>query len=126
MVAAAGMVAGLGGIAYYSTAEVQRKFELASATGPLVRMLDAETAHKAAIWLARAGLFPRETRPDPQSLKVKLWGKQFPNPIGACFVFGRDKAAEPSESSDAIISYAPGWTGEGHWIQQTVMPTKKA
>lgn len=81
--ALAGAAATLGGAAFYSTLDVQRRFELASATGPLVRLLDPETSHKAGILAARLGLFPKETRPDPDSLRVKLWGKTFTNPLGA-------------------------------------------
>ncbi|KAL4854286.1 Dihydroorotate dehydrogenase (quinone) [Chlorella vulgaris] len=46
----------------------QLHFDLASATGPLVRLLDAETSHNVGLLAARWGLFPRETRPDPPSL----------------------------------------------------------
>jgi hypothetical protein len=74
--------AAAGALAYYATADVQRKFELVSATGPLVRLLDPETSHKLGIWTARLGLFPRETRPDPEPLRVQLWGRTFPNPLG--------------------------------------------
>lgn len=45
-------------------------------------MFTAETSHRVGVLAARFGLFPQETRPDPESLKVKLWGKTFPNPIG--------------------------------------------
>lgn len=67
---------------FYATLDVQKKFELASATGPLLRSLDAETSHRIGILAARYGLFPRETRPDAECLKVQLWGRTFPNPIG--------------------------------------------
>ena len=72
-----------GGFAYYKTTDVQKQFELASSSGPLIRLLDAETAHKAGIWAAKLGLFPKETRPDPESLNINVWGKSFSNPIGA-------------------------------------------
>jgi dihydroorotate dehydrogenase len=72
-----------GGFAYYKTTDVQKQFELASSSGPLIRLLDAETAHRAGIWAAKLGLFPKETRPDPESLHVNVWGKSFTNPIGA-------------------------------------------
>ena len=78
----AGTAAALGGAAYYSTLDVQRRFEFASATGPLVRLLDPETSHRVGILAARWGLFPKETRPDPEALRVKIWGKTFPNPLG--------------------------------------------
>jgi dihydroorotate dehydrogenase len=48
-----------------------------------VRLLDAETSHKLGIWAAKLGTFPVESRPDPDSLRVKLWGRTFPNPLGA-------------------------------------------
>jgi hypothetical protein len=67
---------------FYATLDVQKKFELASGTGPLLRSLDAETSHRIGILAARYGLFPRETRPDPECLRVQLWGRTFPNPIG--------------------------------------------
>lgn len=69
-------------MAGYQFLDVNTKFQLASATGPLIRTLDAETAHRVGILAARYGLFPKETRPDPESLKVQLWGRTFPNPIG--------------------------------------------
>jgi hypothetical protein len=50
--------------------------------GPLVRLLDAERAHQVGIMAARLGLFPRETRPDPPSLRTTVWGREFPNPLG--------------------------------------------
>lgn len=80
--AVAGSAAVAAALGYYASLDVQRKFELASATGPLLRTLDAETSHRVGILAAKFGLFPRETRPDPESLRVQLWGKTFPNPIG--------------------------------------------
>ena len=41
-----------------------------------------ETSHKFGILAARLGLFPRETRPDPPSLRTTVWGREFPNPLG--------------------------------------------
>ncbi|KAF8069615.1 hypothetical protein HT031_001732 [Scenedesmus sp. PABB004] len=91
--AAAGGAAALAAVGYYSSLDVQRRFELASATGPLVRLLDPETSHKLGIWAARLGAFPRETRPDPESLRVTLWGRTFPNPIGLAAGFDKDAEA---------------------------------
>lgn len=73
--------------------DVNTRFQLASATGPLIRTLDAETAHRVGILAARFGLFPKETRPDPESLKVQLWGRTFPNPIGLAAGFDKDAEA---------------------------------
>lgn len=69
-------------VAGYHFLDVNTKFQLASSTGPFIRTLDAETAHRVGILAARYGLLPKETRPDPESLKVQLWGRTFPNPIG--------------------------------------------
>jgi len=79
----AGSLAAVGGAAYYSSCDVQRRFELMSATGPLVRLLDPEVSHRAGILAARLGLFPKETRPDPEALRVSLWGRTFSNPLGS-------------------------------------------
>jgi hypothetical protein len=81
-VAAAGAASGLLALGFYSTSDAQSRFDLASATGPLVRLLDAETSHRVGILAAKLGLFPKETRADPESLRVDLWGKQFRNPLG--------------------------------------------
>ncbi len=68
---------------YYQQADVATKFELLSSLGPALRMLDAETTHNLGIQAAQLGFFPRETRTDPPSLQTKVWGRHFPNPIGA-------------------------------------------
>jgi dihydroorotate dehydrogenase len=44
------------------------------------------------IWAAKAGLFPKETRPDPTSLTTTVWGREFSNPLG--IAAGFDKNAE--------------------------------
>jgi hypothetical protein len=81
-VAAVGAASGLMALGFYSGTDPQMKFHLASATGPLLRLLDPETSHKLGILAAKLGLFPKENRKDPELLKVELWGKQFPNPLG--------------------------------------------
>lgn len=76
--------AAVGALAAYRHDPKELQFELASALGPALRALtDAETAHAIGIWAARTGFFPRETRPDPPSLRTSVWGREFPNPIGA-------------------------------------------
>ncbi|KAI3426943.1 hypothetical protein D9Q98_006887 [Chlorella vulgaris] len=74
----------------------QLHFDLASATGPLVRLLDAETSHNVGLLAARWGLLPRETRPDPPSLHTTVWGRKFPNPLGVAAGFDKDaEVVEP-------------------------------
>jgi len=88
--------AAAGTLAVYRSDPKQLHFEVVSATGPIVRLFDAETAHNLGIWAAKMGLFPRETRPDPPSLATGVWGRQFPNPLGVAAGF--DKNAEAAEA----------------------------
>ena len=60
----------------------QLEFDLLSATGPLIRMLDPEQSHAIGLRVASWGVWPRERRPDPEALAVRVWGKTFPNPVG--------------------------------------------
>lgn len=91
---ASGLLAA-GGAALYATADPARKFDLASRAGVLLRLLDPETAHNVGLAAARWGLFPRTDQPDPESLRVNVWGRSFPNPIG--LAAGFDKDAEVME-----------------------------
>ncbi|QQS12496.1 MAG: quinone-dependent dihydroorotate dehydrogenase [Rhodospirillales bacterium] len=59
---------------------------------PVLSRLDAETAHRAAITGARAGVVPRDRGVDDPSLASCVWGRPFPNPIG--LAAGFDKNAE--------------------------------
>ena len=48
---------------------------------PLLRALPPEAAHRASILTLR--LWPaRQAALDPPSLRVKLWGLNFTNPVG--------------------------------------------
>lgn len=60
---------------------------------PLFRLLDPEDAHKLAIFAAKHGLVPRENRPDLTILHVKVWGREFTNPIGLAAGFDKDAEA---------------------------------
>lgn len=71
----------------------QLQFEAVSATGPLVRLLDAETAHNVGIWATKHGLLPVETRAEPASLATTVWGRDFKNPIGVAAGFDKDAEA---------------------------------
>ena len=46
-------------------------FAASSLATPLLRLVDGETAHKAAIFAAAYGLVPRERRPDPECLQAR-------------------------------------------------------
>lgn len=66
------------------TAKSEQFFLPDSAAGPLLRLLDPETAHNVGLRAAAAGLFPRETRPDPPRLATSAWGRHLSNPFGGC------------------------------------------
>jgi len=67
-------------------------FGLASLAFPLLRRLDPERAHRLTIWGLRRGFGPRQAAADDPALAMRLWGLEFPNPIGVCAGF--DKNAE--------------------------------
>jgi len=60
---------------------------------PALRLADAESAHRAAIAAASAGLAPREPEhASPPSLRTRVWGLDFPSAVG--LAAGFDKHAE--------------------------------
>jgi dihydroorotate dehydrogenase len=75
---------------------------------PILRRLPPEMAHRATIRALRAGAAPRWRRADPPSLAVKLWGRDFTNPIG--LAAGFDKNAE---IPDAALRFGFGFVEVG-------------
>jgi dihydroorotate dehydrogenase len=57
-----------------------------------LRLLPAEEAHRAALWLLRHGVAPRAQSADAASLGCRIFGLDFPNPVG--LAAGFDKNAE--------------------------------
>lgn len=82
-----------GVVAAYRNDLTQLQFDFFSALGPFLRLLDAETSHNVAIWTAKQGITPQETRPDPPCLAVTLWGQTFSNPVGLAAGFDKDGEA---------------------------------
>lgn len=76
--------------------------------GPLVRLLDAETAHGLTIRLLKTGLVPPQPDFNPEALKVRLWGRDFANPVG--LAAGFDKNAEVP---DAMLAQGFGFVEIG-------------
>jgi dihydroorotate dehydrogenase len=74
---------------------------------PMLRMLDAEDAHKMAI-LGLKMLPPGKPQPDDPKLAVRAFGLNFPNPIG--MAAGFDKNAEVS---DALLRLGFGFAEVG-------------
>ncbi|KAJ7547094.1 hypothetical protein O6H91_08G069000 [Diphasiastrum complanatum] len=89
----------IGGGAYVGTRDEATistwAFEASKYVNPFFRLLDAEDAHRLAIWAAGHGLAPKEKRLDPRVLETKVWGRYFANPIG--LAAGFDKNAEAVE-----------------------------
>jgi dihydroorotate dehydrogenase len=71
---------------------------------PLVRLLPPETAHRVTVGALRLGLAPHRARPDPTSLRIRLWGKSFTNPIGLAAGFDKD-----AEVPDAMLRFGFGF-----------------
>ncbi|TMW57114.1 hypothetical protein Poli38472_003039 [Pythium oligandrum] len=60
---------------------------------PIVRLFDPETAHVIAVKTTALGLAPVDTEVDPESLRVKVLGREFPNPLGMAAGFDKDAEA---------------------------------
>ncbi|XP_060587595.1 dihydroorotate dehydrogenase (quinone), mitochondrial-like isoform X2 [Ruditapes philippinarum] len=60
---------------------------------PTVRLLDPETTHNFALFMAKNKLVPRPKKPDPPSLHTKVWDREFPNPVGVAAGFDKDAVA---------------------------------
>jgi dihydroorotate dehydrogenase len=66
--------------------------QLTTATIPLLRRLDAETAHRLALNALHVGLGGRNDTPDDPALAVSALGLTFRNPIGLAAGFDKDAA----------------------------------
>ena len=66
---------------------------LSSALLPLLRRMDAETAHDLALRALRLGLTGCASAPDDPSLAISVFGKQFRNPIGLAAGFDKNAVA---------------------------------
>jgi dihydroorotate dehydrogenase len=59
----------------------------------LLHLLPPETAHEATLLALQSGLAPRASGPDDPVLHTKLWGLDFPNPVGLSAGFDKNAAA---------------------------------
>ncbi len=55
--------------------------------------LDPETAHDLTLWALRRGLGPARAAPDDPVLAVRLWDRDFANPLGLAAGFDKNAAA---------------------------------
>ena len=76
--------------------------------GRLIRLLPAETAHRLTVTLLRLMPRPAPPPPGPSCLAIRLWGRDFPNPVG--LAAGFDKNAEVP---DAMLSFGFGFVEIG-------------
>lgn len=75
---------------------------------PALRRIDPESAHGLAIRAAKLGLLPPQPNVRAASLHSRLWGLEFPNPIG--LAAGFDKNAEVA---DAMLAQGFGFVEVG-------------
>ncbi|MFN8719571.1 MAG: quinone-dependent dihydroorotate dehydrogenase [Rhodospirillales bacterium] len=89
---------------------------LFAAARPLLLRLDPETAHRLTIRALRAGLVPAARGPDDPVLATRVFGRDFPNPIGLAAGFDKD-----AEVPDAMLRLGFGFVEVG-----TVTPLPQA
>ncbi|MFG1479890.1 quinone-dependent dihydroorotate dehydrogenase [Xanthobacter sp. V4C-4] len=75
---------------------------------PLLRFISPERAHTFAITALRRGLVPSLAGADDPVLATRLWGIDFPNPIGLAAGFDKD-----AEVVDAVLALGFGFTEAG-------------
>ncbi len=54
--------------------------------GPLLGLLDAETAHGLALGALKRGIVPRPAPFEDPRLRIRLWGMDFASPVGLAAV----------------------------------------
>jgi dihydroorotate dehydrogenase len=75
---------------------------------PLLRALPPETAHRLTLAALAAGLGGASWTSDPPELRQRLWGLEFPNPIGIAAGFDKDARAP-----DALLRLGFGFVEVG-------------
>ena len=65
-------------------------FDPYSLIWPFVRMINPETAHGLAVRALELGIVPKPPAVNDDVLKVRLWGMEFPNPVGLAAGFDKD------------------------------------
>jgi dihydroorotate dehydrogenase len=88
--------------------KIDAVFDYYRFAGPLIRLLSAEAAHNLSIAILKTGLVPRQPVADDPALKMTLWGRDFPNPVG--LAAGYDKNAEVP---DALLTQGFGFVEIG-------------
>lgn len=68
--------------------------------GPLIRLLEPEIAHNLTIWALKWGLISGRQPFEDECLRLRLWDRDFPNPMG--LAAGFDKNAEVPDRTLAL------------------------
>lgn len=92
----------------FPCSKIDALFDYYRIAGPLIRLLSPEWAHNLSVSILKTGLVPRQPRIDDPSLKITLWGRTFPNPVG--LAAGYDKNAEVT---DALLGQGFGFVEVG-------------
>jgi dihydroorotate dehydrogenase len=82
--------------------------DLYSLAGPLIRCLEPERAHGLAIWALKNGLVPASSKADDNILKLRLWGRNFDNPVGLAAGFDKN-----GDVPDAMLRHGFGFVEVG-------------
>ena len=76
--------------------------------GPILRLLDPETAHGLAVAALEGGLVPRPAPFADAILRIRLWDRDFANPIGLAAGFDKD-----ARVADDMLSQGFGFVEVG-------------
>lgn len=82
--------------------------QLTALAHPLLLRLPPEIAHEATLRALEAGLYPRQTVPDPANLALTLWGLRFANPVGVAAGFDKE-----ARVPDAVLGMGCGFAEIG-------------
>ena len=80
-------------------------FPLAS---PLLRVLPPETAHSLTLRTLSAGFGGWAGEADPPVLRMHVWGRDFPNPIGVAAGFDKDAQVPDALLRLGFVRRRPG------------------
>lgn len=78
------------------------------AVKPLLHLFSPEAAHGLAIRALKAGLAGKASGPDDTVLATRVWGLDFPNPVGLAAGFDKD-----AEVMDAMLAQGFGFVEAG-------------
>jgi dihydroorotate dehydrogenase len=75
---------------------------------PLLFALEPEMAHELTLKSLEAGFYPRPSVADGSRLAVRVWGLDFPNPLGIAAGFDKD-----ARVPDAVLGMGFGFSEIG-------------